>query len=56
VANVRLQLEVAKEVVTKLEGARDFCPLQVHEESLRQELKVKSLGLPSLQIMIARQE
>jgi hypothetical protein len=43
-------------VVAKLEAARDSRQLAAHEESLRYELKLKSLGLSSLQRTIARQE
>jgi hypothetical protein len=48
VGNVRSQLEIAKEVVRRLEMARDRRQLVDFEESLRQRLKVKSLGLASL--------
>lgn len=56
VGNVRLQLEIAKEVVHRLEMARDHCNLASHEEELRRKLKLKALGLISLQRSIARQE
>jgi hypothetical protein len=56
VGNVRLQLEIAKEVVARLEMARDRRFLVAHEESLRQRLKLKSLALSSLQHTIACQE
>jgi hypothetical protein len=56
VRNVRLQLEIAKEVVARLEMARDRRFLAAHEESLHQRLKLKSLALSSLQHTIARQE
>jgi hypothetical protein len=56
VRNVRLQLEVVKELVARLEIARDHPSLESYEEALRQELKVKSLGLSSLQRTIAHQE
>jgi hypothetical protein len=56
VGNVRSQLEIAKEVVRRLEMARDRRQLVDFEESLRQRLKVKSLGLASLQRRIVRQE
>jgi hypothetical protein len=48
IGNVRVQLELPKEVVHRLEMARDRRVLLAHEEALRQLLKLKSLGLPSL--------
>jgi hypothetical protein len=54
--NIKAQLEVANEVVLLLEIARDRRGLAVHEESLRQEFKLKSLGLSSLLRTIERQE
>lgn len=51
-----MQLEIAKEVLHRLEVARDHRPLAAHEESLRKTVKLKSLGLSSLQRTIARQE
>jgi hypothetical protein len=51
-----VQLEIANEVVHQLEKARDRRPLASHKEELEQELKLKSLGLSSLQQIIARQE
>lgn len=56
VGSVRMQLEIAKEVVHRLEAARDRRPLAMHEEELRKQLKLKTLGLLSLQCSIARQE
>jgi hypothetical protein len=56
IGNIRTQLEVAKEVVHRLEMAHDRWPLVLHEESLRQQLKLKTLGLSSLQRTVARQE
>jgi hypothetical protein len=53
VGNVCIQIEVTKEVILQLEKARDQRPLFVHEEGMRQELKLKSRGLSSLQCMIA---
>jgi hypothetical protein len=49
-------LEVAKELFHRLEMARDRRMLDVHEEFLRQKLKLKSLGLSSLQRTIERHE
>jgi hypothetical protein len=56
VGNIRIELEVAKEIVLCLEMACDRRVLSSHEELLRQEFKLKSLGLSSLQRTIARQE
>jgi hypothetical protein len=56
IGNVRMQLEVAKEVVHRLEMARDRRTLAAHEESLRQRLKLKSLSPSSLQRSITHQE
>jgi hypothetical protein len=47
---------MTKEVVHRLKMARDRQALASHEELLRQDFKLKSLGLPSLQCCIARQE
>jgi hypothetical protein len=54
VGNVRMQLEIAREVVHRLEIARDRHTLAPHEEDLRKLLKGKALGLASLQRTIAR--
>jgi hypothetical protein len=54
VGSIKVQLEIAKEVVLRLEMAQDRRVLSCQEESLRQELKMKSLGLSSLQWTIAR--
>jgi hypothetical protein len=43
IGNIHVQLEVAKEVVAKLEAAQDCWQLVVHEEALRCEMKLKSL-------------
>jgi hypothetical protein len=56
IGNIRSQLEVTKEVVFQLEVARDQRPLASHEESMRQHLKMLSLGLASLQLTVVRQE
>jgi hypothetical protein len=53
---VRMQLEMAKEVVLRLESAHDRSALAAYEEDLRQLLKLKSLPLASLQWTIAHQE
>jgi hypothetical protein len=54
--NVRMQLEIAKEVVHRLEMVHDHRTLAPHEEELRKLLKGKALGLALLQRSIARQE
>jgi hypothetical protein len=56
IGNVRLQLEITKEVLHQLKKARDWRVLAPYEESLRQLVKLKSLSLTSLQCSIARQE
>jgi hypothetical protein len=48
VGSIGIQVEISKEVVLRLEMARDRRALSSHEEHLRQELKLKSLGLSSL--------
>jgi hypothetical protein len=48
IGNIQVQLEVAKEVVAKLEATRDTRQLAAHEESLRCQMKLKTLGLSSL--------
>lgn len=56
IGNVRLQLEIAKEVLHRLEIAQDHRTLAAHEDELRRNLKWKSLALSSLQRTIALQE
>jgi hypothetical protein len=56
VGNIRLQLEVVREVGHRLEMASDRRALATHEESLHKLLKCKSLGLASLQRSMVRQE
>lgn len=51
-----MQLEMAKEVVRQLEIAGDRRQLSAHETALRRRLKLKALGLSSLQCSIARQK
>jgi hypothetical protein len=48
VGSVHIQLEVAKEVLHKLEVARDGRALTSHEEWLRQLVKLKLLVIASL--------
>jgi exonuclease III len=52
--NIRMQLAVAKEVLQQIQVAWDFRPLAPHEENLRQFVKLKTLGLASLQRILAR--
>jgi hypothetical protein len=54
VGNVKLQLEIAKEVVHHLEMAHDHCTLVPFEKELKKLLKGKALGLASLQRTTAR--
>jgi hypothetical protein len=49
VGNNRLQLAVAKEVLLRLELAGHHWQLATHKIALRSELKLKTLGLSSLQ-------
>jgi hypothetical protein len=56
IGNVWVQLSLASEVVHRLEITHDRRPLAPQEDALRQFLKLKSLGLASLQHTIARQE
>jgi hypothetical protein len=53
---IGLQLAMAKDVLLQLEATHDTRSLEVHEESLRQWVKLKTLGLSSLQHSMARQE
>ncbi|KAJ1283661.1 hypothetical protein BS78_03G145500 [Paspalum vaginatum] len=55
VGNIRLQLEMAKEILHRLEIARDTRGLSPGEEWLRRKLKHHSLGLASLERTIAKQ-
>jgi hypothetical protein len=54
IGSVRMQLGMAKEVILRLESVRDWRHLADHEEELCQLLKLKSLGLASLQCSIFR--
>jgi hypothetical protein len=56
VGNVHLQLQIAREVVARLEVAGDLRPLAEHEDSLRQRLMLKMFALSSVQRTIAHQE
>jgi hypothetical protein len=48
IGNIMTQLEVAKEVMHRLEMGRNRRSLEGHGESLRQQLKLMILGLSSL--------
>jgi hypothetical protein len=56
IGNMRMQLDMAKEVVARLEVVGDLCLLNPDEDVLCKELKLKALGLLSLQRARARQE
>jgi hypothetical protein len=56
IGNIRIQLEIAKEVVHRLEIARGRRWLTPYEEARRQHSKLKALRLSSLQSKIAKQE
>lgn len=56
VGSVCMQLEMAKEIIRQLELVGDRRNLSAHEDALRRRLKLKALGLSSLQCSIARQE
>jgi hypothetical protein len=56
VGSIQSQLEITKEVVHRLEVVWDRRVLSTHEEDLRKLLKLKSLGLTSLQRTIVCQE
>jgi hypothetical protein len=56
IGNVRLQMAIAREVLEQLESAGDHRALATHEVASCKDLKVKSLGLSSLQRTIARQQ
>ncbi|WVZ94677.1 hypothetical protein U9M48_040542 [Paspalum notatum var. saurae] len=54
VGNIRLQLEMTKEILHRLEIARDNRALSTGEEDFRRKLKLHSLGLASLERTVAR--
>jgi exonuclease III len=56
IGNMRVQLVVAKEVLCQLKVAHDHRSLAGHEEDLYCMMKLKTLGLSSLQRTIAWQE
>jgi hypothetical protein len=49
ISSIRVQLEIAKELLHQLENARDHQSLAMHKDELRWVMKLKSLGLSSLQ-------
>jgi len=49
VGNIKLQIEMAKEIIHRLEIARDSRELSASEEWLRKKLKLHCLGLASLE-------
>lgn len=55
VGSVRLQLAIAKEIVYRFDQAQDFRSLAPHEQSLRNKMKIRCLGLASLLRTIMRQ-
>jgi hypothetical protein len=56
IGNIQLHLELAREVLHQLEIARDQWSVAPHEDDLWCFMKLKTLGLSSLQRTIARQE
>jgi hypothetical protein len=52
--NIKARLELAREILHRLEIVRDSRALSEHEEWLRKKLKVHCLGLASLERTIAR--
>ena len=54
VGNIKLQIEMAKEIIHRLEIARDSRELSASEEWLRKKLKLHCLSLASLERTIAR--
>jgi hypothetical protein len=56
IGNIRMQLAVVKEVLHQLEVKLDYRLLATHEENIKQFVKLKTLGLASLQCNLVRQE
>lgn len=54
VGSIRTQMQVAKEVIFRLEAAQDLRSLSQVEQSLRRFLKIRFLDLTSLERTIAR--
>jgi hypothetical protein len=55
VGNIKSQIAVAKKVIFRLEAAQDTRSLSVVEATLRRFLKIRYLGLTSLERTMARQ-
>lgn len=55
VGSVRLQLAIAKEIVYRFDQAQDTRALAAHEQTLRNKMKMRCLGLASLLRTIVRQ-
>ncbi|XP_073360376.1 uncharacterized protein [Aegilops tauschii subsp. strangulata] len=55
IGGVSLQLQVARELIARLDAAQDFRPLSLPEMWLRRKLKGAYLGLASLERSIKRQ-
>jgi hypothetical protein len=55
VGSIRDQILIANEVILQLDKAQDARPLSLAEANLRRMLKMRLLGLASLQCTIARQ-
>jgi hypothetical protein len=55
IGNIKTQLLAGREIVFKFDQAQDFRELSSEEAELRRELKLKCLGLSSLERTIARQ-
>jgi hypothetical protein len=55
VGNIKFQITGAKEVIFRLEAAQDTRSLSVTDVALRQFLKMRYLGLTSLERTMARQ-
>jgi len=49
VGNIKLQIEMAKEIIHRLEIARDSRELSASEEWLRKKLKLHCIGLDCLE-------
>jgi hypothetical protein len=54
VSDIKLQLVMAHELILRLDTAQELRTLSAHEVSLRKQLKLKCLGLASLERTIAR--
>ena len=54
IGNIKLQVQIAKEINYRLEVARDSRPLNNGEDWLRKKLNLHCLGLASLERTITR--